>query len=487
MRLLLSLLALLLFVTPAHAADELGTGICETTSTTGTGTLNLAGAYTTGGITYLDFVSQITSTNVVPYTIQSSDGKFEAGEGTFTDATPDTLSRTASWSSDGVGAELTLPAGTHVVCLQASEQNFIYDTDYGDVVVSSSGTAWAVDANSVALTTDTSGDYVATAADGTGIDGTATGEGSTYTPSFDATELSTVTFGSSNFTNLIFSNAGTFDITLQFNSSNVMQMALTDAGAAGPTFRLLHDSSTPADGDLAGRFEVNGGADDELIGKMAVEIDDGSTTSEDTQIQFAVKIAGAETQVFYMNNTDPGAAVTFANTTQLGLDGNLPLRIYETDANGDNYKAFTSAAANTADTTCTFENDANFIPDSCVGDGSDASDGRIKANLKLAGDVGALIDGIKIYDYQWTADAPEASEDVRKGKSGFGPVAQELFQLNSDWVEVGGEDPIKDPWTWKPEKLVPYLIVEIQNLRKRLVSSTCYGIKFGSACIGVSL
>ena len=121
-RLLAALAAFFIACAPAHAVFELGTGICETTTTTGTGTLNLAGAYTTGGITYLSFASQITSTNTVPYTIEDSSGKFEHGQGVFTDAAPDTLTRVADWSSDGSGAELTLPAGTHIVCLQTGEE-----------------------------------------------------------------------------------------------------------------------------------------------------------------------------------------------------------------------------------------------------------------------------------------------------------------------------------------------------------------------------
>lgn len=108
----LAILALLL-VTPAHAAFDVGDIVCETTTTTGTGTVDLAGAVTN----YLTFVSQIASGNTVPYHIRASDGKLETGVGTFTDATPDTLSRTADWSTDGSGAELTLPAGTHTVCL----------------------------------------------------------------------------------------------------------------------------------------------------------------------------------------------------------------------------------------------------------------------------------------------------------------------------------------------------------------------------------
>jgi hypothetical protein len=111
-RILLAALVLLL-PSQAMAAFETGDLICETTTTTGTGTLDLAGAVTN----YVTFVSQIVSGNTVPYHIRASDGKLETGVGTFTDATPDTLSRTADWSTDGSGAELTLAAGTHTVCL----------------------------------------------------------------------------------------------------------------------------------------------------------------------------------------------------------------------------------------------------------------------------------------------------------------------------------------------------------------------------------
>lgn len=106
-------LALPLAAGPAQAAFDVGDLVCETTTTTGTGTVDLGGAVTN----YVTFVSQIASGNTVPYHIRASDGKLEVGIGTFTDATPDTLSRTADWSTDGSGAELTLPAGTHNVCL----------------------------------------------------------------------------------------------------------------------------------------------------------------------------------------------------------------------------------------------------------------------------------------------------------------------------------------------------------------------------------
>lgn len=89
----------------------------ETTTTTGTGTLDLAGA-TTGHRT---FVAAIGTSNTCIYAIASSDGYFESGVGTITDGTPDTLARTTLLSSS-TGSKLDLPAGTHkVYCTFAAE------------------------------------------------------------------------------------------------------------------------------------------------------------------------------------------------------------------------------------------------------------------------------------------------------------------------------------------------------------------------------
>ena len=68
--------------------------IVETTTTTGTGTYNLAGAKPG----FQAFVDRITSGNTVEYCC--TDGvDFEIAVGTFTDASPDTLARTTIISS----------------------------------------------------------------------------------------------------------------------------------------------------------------------------------------------------------------------------------------------------------------------------------------------------------------------------------------------------------------------------------------------------
>ena len=86
----------------------------ETTTTTGTGTINLGGAETG----YESFVSGVGSTNTTFYAIElNSAGEFEVGIGTVTDASPDTLSRDTVISSSNSDAKVNFSAGTkNVFC-----------------------------------------------------------------------------------------------------------------------------------------------------------------------------------------------------------------------------------------------------------------------------------------------------------------------------------------------------------------------------------
>ena len=86
----------------------------ETSTTTGTGTLNLAGAETG----YESFVSGIGTGNTTYYAIElNSANEFEVGIGTVTDATPDTLSRDTVISSSNSDSKVNFSAGTkNVFC-----------------------------------------------------------------------------------------------------------------------------------------------------------------------------------------------------------------------------------------------------------------------------------------------------------------------------------------------------------------------------------
>jgi hypothetical protein len=95
----------------------------ETSTTTGTGTLNLAGAVTG----FEGFVSAIGNSNTTYYGIfNGGTNEFEVGIGTVTDASPDTLSRDTIISSSNSDSAVDFSSGTKdVFCtLPASKAVF---------------------------------------------------------------------------------------------------------------------------------------------------------------------------------------------------------------------------------------------------------------------------------------------------------------------------------------------------------------------------
>ena len=96
----------------------------ETSTTTGTGTLDLAGAQQG----FETFVAGIGNTNTTYYAIfNQGTSEFEVGIGTVTDATPDTLSRDTIISSSNGDAAVNFTGGTKdVFCtLPASKAVFL--------------------------------------------------------------------------------------------------------------------------------------------------------------------------------------------------------------------------------------------------------------------------------------------------------------------------------------------------------------------------
>lgn len=97
----------------------------ETTTTTGTSTVNLAGAETG----FESFVAGIGNSNTTYYAIvhQTAD-EFEVGLGTVTDATPDTLSRTTIISSSNSDSAVNFSAGTKdVFCTLPASKSVVED------------------------------------------------------------------------------------------------------------------------------------------------------------------------------------------------------------------------------------------------------------------------------------------------------------------------------------------------------------------------
>ena len=99
--------------------------VAETTTTTGTGTVELAGARS-GFVA----VSDVFSTGEdIRYLIQTLSGlEWEIGTGTFTNASPDTLSRTTIESSSNSGSLVDFSAGTKYVYNTFSAEDYNANT-----------------------------------------------------------------------------------------------------------------------------------------------------------------------------------------------------------------------------------------------------------------------------------------------------------------------------------------------------------------------
>ena len=102
----------------------------ESTTSTGTGTIDLDGA--TGG--FKSFVAGIGTTNRTYYAIVGrTTTEFEVGLGTVTDASPDTLSRDVILSSSNSDAKVSFSAGTKdVFCtLPSSKEGLPFPSIHG--------------------------------------------------------------------------------------------------------------------------------------------------------------------------------------------------------------------------------------------------------------------------------------------------------------------------------------------------------------------
>ena len=118
----------------------------ETSTSQGTGTINLAGAVTG----FVTFVSGIGTGNTTYYAIfEEGTNLFEIGLGTVTDATPDTLSRTTVLSnSSGNTSNINFNSGgsstLSVFCTMPASKSVFLDATGTPVGAASNGFAVAM-------------------------------------------------------------------------------------------------------------------------------------------------------------------------------------------------------------------------------------------------------------------------------------------------------------------------------------------------------
>ena len=114
----------------------------ETSTTTGTGTLNLAGA----SVGFVTFVAGIGNSNTTYYAIhEQGTANFEIGIGTVTDATPDTLARTTVLNNSlGTTAKINFSGTLDVFCTMPASKSVYLDSTGTPVGAASAGFALAM-------------------------------------------------------------------------------------------------------------------------------------------------------------------------------------------------------------------------------------------------------------------------------------------------------------------------------------------------------
>ena len=104
----------------------------ETSTTSGTGTLNLAGAVTG----WQTFVAGIATGNTTYYAIhEEGTANWEVGVGTVTDATPDTLSRDTILTSSNSGSAVSFAGGTLNVFCTLPAAKSVYEDGSSNVTL----------------------------------------------------------------------------------------------------------------------------------------------------------------------------------------------------------------------------------------------------------------------------------------------------------------------------------------------------------------
>jgi len=139
----------------------------ETSTTTGTGTFDLAGAVSG----FESFVAGIGNSNTTYYSIVNENGEFEVGLGTVTDAATDTLSRDTIISSSNSDSAVNFGAGTkNVFCTLPASKAVILDSS-GNIVANNGSNLTNLNADNLASGTIPDARFPATlpAADGSAL------------------------------------------------------------------------------------------------------------------------------------------------------------------------------------------------------------------------------------------------------------------------------------------------------------------------------
>jgi len=236
----------------------------ETSTTTGTGTLNLDGA----ALGFETFVSGIGNANTTYYSIVNENGEFEVGLGTVTDAATDTLSRDTILSSSNSDAAVNFSAGTKdVFCTLPASKSVILDSS-GNIVANNGSNLTNLNADNLASGTVPDARFPATlpAADGsnlTALNATQLTSGTVPDARFPATLPA---ISGANLTNLNATNVASGTLSsdrLPTVPTSKGGTGLTTIGTANQVLAVngagtALEYQTPTTGDITGVTAGNG-------------------------------------------------------------------------------------------------------------------------------------------------------------------------------------------------------------------------------------
>jgi hypothetical protein len=207
----------------------------------------------------------------------------------------------------------------------------VTDADKGDITVSGSGTTFTIDADSVALGTDTTGNYILDIVAGNGLTGDAAGEGATATLAIGAGTGITV-----NANDVAITADGVGDTQLTFNTGQHLtttssvtfnDVTLTNTGLHLLDTNASHDLIIAPGSNLTAdrTFTVTTGDADRTLTLTGDATISGTNTGDQTSVTgnagtVTFADAGGDTTTFIALGTDATGALSPA--TDAGLTYN---------------------------------------------------------------------------------------------------------------------------------------------------------------------
>ena len=287
----------------------------ETSTTTGTGTLSLAGAVTG----FETFVAGIGNSNTTFYSIVNENGEFEVGLGTVTDATPDTLARTTVISSSNSDSAVNFSAGTKdVFCTLPASKAVIKDAS-GNIVANNGSALTNLNASNLASGTVPNARLDAQLQDVAGLSTTSgkiiQGDGSNF--GLSAYTLPTSDGSSSQ----VLTTDGSGAVTFQTPTVGDITSVVAGSGLTGGA------TSGAATLNVGAGTGVTVNADDIAIGQSVATSASptfaGLTTTADINFgdnDKAIFGAGSDLQIYH--DPSEGSIVRDAGSGNLVLAGN---------------------------------------------------------------------------------------------------------------------------------------------------------------------